>query len=126
MYLTIEFDWNLSSQVLRRQEPFPAIRQHKVRDGTPSPLLLNRGRFVVCRRSPRLFDLNAVVGVTDQATQQPKQHTYDEDDSFLCSSEIPSENIDERDHATNYAHIDPPEDPVVNSYMEVHNSSRWD
>jgi len=88
-------------------------------------LLLNRRCLVVCGLSSRLFGLNAAVGVTDQATQQPKQHTYDEDDSFLCSGEIPSEDIDERHHATNYAHIDPPEDPVVNSYMEVHNSSRW-
>jgi hypothetical protein len=122
-YLAVEFESCLSSQVFRPQEPFPATRQHKVRGGAPFSLLLNLWCFVACGLSSRLFDLNSVVGVTDETTQQPKQDTYHEDDSFLYSSEIPSENIDKRDHATKYAHIEPPENPVVNSYIEVHRSS---
>jgi hypothetical protein len=74
-------------------------------------------------RLTRLFDLNTVAGITDQTSQQPKQHADREDNSFLCSAEISAKNVDERYHATHYPHIEPPENPVVNPYVDVHKPS---
>jgi hypothetical protein len=66
-----------------------------------SSLVLHQGHL------SRLFDLNAVVGVTDKTSQHPKQHAYHENDPFLGSSEISRENVYECDRTTNYAQVEP-------------------
>ena len=68
-----------------------------------------------------LFDLYAVIGVTDQTSQQPEQHADHEDDSILHAGEIPAKDVDQCDHTTNYTHTEPPEDPMMNPKMNVHN-----
>ena len=57
------------------------------------------------------FDLYAVIGVTDQTSQQPEQHADCEDDSVLCAREIPAKNVDQCYHATNKAYTEPSKDP---------------
>ena len=64
--------------------------------------------------------LNAFVGVAHKTSEQPKQHAEHQDDCFLSSSEVPKKDIDKRDHATSYAHIEPPQDPMVNPKMKMH------
>jgi hypothetical protein len=64
--------------------------------------------------------LNAFVGVAHKTSEQPKQHADRQDDYFLSSSEVPKKDIDKRDHATSYAHIEPPQDPMVNPKMKIH------
>ena len=70
-----------------------------------------------------LFDLYAVVGVTDETSQEPEQHTDYDDDSVLWAREIPAKNVDECDYATNYSYAKPPEDPVMNPQVNMHKSS---
>jgi hypothetical protein len=69
------------------------------------------------------FDLYAVIGVTDQTSQQPEQHADCEDDSVLYAREIPRKNVDQCDHATNYTYTEPPEDPMMNPDVNLHNPS---
>jgi hypothetical protein len=42
---------------------------------------------------------------------------------FLTSGEIAAQNVDDGYGAANYSHIEPPEDPAVNPYVDVHKSS---
>jgi len=70
-----------------------------------------------------LFDLHAVIGGTDQTSQQPEQHADCEDDSVLYAREISAKNVDQRDHPTNYTYVEPPEDPMMNPKVNVHNPS---
>jgi hypothetical protein len=70
-----------------------------------------------------LFDLYAVIGITDQTSQQPEQHADRDDDSVLYAREIPTKDVDQRDHATNYTYTEPPEDPMMNPEVNMHNPS---
>jgi len=49
------------------------------------------------------------------------QRTDQKDDILLCSGEIPTDNVDDSNHAAHYAHIEPPKDPTVHPYMDMHN-----
>jgi len=64
--------------------------------------------------------LNAFTRVAHKTSEQPKKHTDGQDDCFLSSSELPKKDIDKRDHATSYAQIEPPQDPMVNPKMKIH------
>src|SRR5258708_22264986 len=108
------------STLFRRQKTLPAPGEQKVGGSVPLSWFLDAWRLATWSLLMRLLDLNAVIGIADQASLQPKQHADHENYSLLCSREISRKNADDRARPTDNTHIKPPKDPVVNSHAEVH------
>jgi hypothetical protein len=62
-------------------------------------------------------------GPTDHASEDPVHNADEENDQFLRSVEIPSDNIENRDRATNHAQPKPPDNPGANPQMNFHRLS---
>jgi hypothetical protein len=68
----------------------------------------------------RPFDPDSLGGVTDETSERPVQDTDDQNELVLGSREISGENIDKGNRATNDAYVKPPQNPVVDSYIDMH------
>lgn len=69
------------------------------------------------------LDLNAVKCITREASKHPEKCTDRQYRLYLCRREISAQNINNGNHTANDAHVEPPDDPVVNPQMKMHNRS---
>jgi len=70
------------------------------------------------------FQLNALEREAKNSPNHPEKRGYQKHYSVLGSGQIPHENVDERHRAKYHAKPKPPDDPVVNTYVNRHDSSR--
>jgi hypothetical protein len=68
-------------------------------------------------------DFNAFAGVTYNAYQHPEKYADNQYGPRLYGRNISDQNVDKRDDPANDPHIEPPENPMVNSNVDMHNAS---
>jgi hypothetical protein len=66
------------------------------------------------------LDLDAVVEITGDATQNPMHHAHREQDFFLCSREVPAQDVHDGDHAAHNSDKDPPQHPSMDLKVDEH------
>lgn len=69
------------------------------------------------------LDLNAVKCITREASKHPEKCTDRQYRLYLYGREISDQNINNGNHTANNAHVKPPDDPMVNPHMKMHNAS---
>ena len=81
----------------------------------------------LCRlrdRMMRLFlmshDLNPFDCVTNHTSQNPVRGAHEEKKHLLFARETPKQDVENRNSAKNYAQPEPPENPMVNTQVNMH------
>ena len=103
---------------LRRQQTPSAARQNELRRGMPFSRIF-RTRDLMAFRRRHSGDPDSLIGPAHDASQNPVHDANNQNDFVLRARKIPKEYVHQRDRADDHAEQKPPDNPAVNTNVDV-------